>query len=65
MPCYGTELSPGEYQLPPAHYFGVPAVGVDSAAALERELRQAFAADGPTIIEAVVDAAHYAQTVFD
>ena len=65
LPCYGTEVSPGAYQSPPAHYFGVPAVGVDSAAGLERELRQAFAADGPTIIEARVDGAHYSQTVFD
>ena len=40
-------------------------VAVDSAAALERELRKAFAAKGPTIIEALVDAAHYAQTVYD
>jgi acetolactate synthase-1/2/3 large subunit len=65
LPHYGTEVSPGDYRLPPAHYFGVPAVGVDSAAGLERELRQAFAADGPTIIEALVDGAHYSQTVFD
>ena len=65
LPCYGTEVSPGDYPLPPAHYFGVPAVGVDSAAGLERALRKAFAADGPTIIEARVDGAHYAQTVYD
>ena len=65
LPYYGTEVSPGDYPLPPAHYFGVPAVGVDSAAGLERELRKAFAADGPTIIEAIVDAAHYSQTVYD
>ena len=65
LPCYGTELSPGDCLPPPAHYFGVSAVGVDSAAGLERELRKAFAADGPTIIEALVDAAHYSQTVFD
>jgi acetolactate synthase-1/2/3 large subunit len=65
LPYYGTEVSPGDYQLPPAHYFGVRAVGVDSAAGLERELRKAFAADGPTIIEARVDGAHYSQTVFD
>ncbi|HUX24299.1 MAG TPA: thiamine pyrophosphate-binding protein, partial [Burkholderiales bacterium] len=62
---YGTEVSTGDYRAPPAHYFGVPAVGVDSAAGLERELRRALAADGPTIIEAVVDPAHYSQTVFD
>jgi acetolactate synthase-1/2/3 large subunit len=65
LPCYGTEVSPATCPPPPAHYFGVPAVGVDSVAALERELRKAFAADGPTIIEARVDAAHYSQTVFD
>ncbi len=65
LPYYGTELSPGKPPSPPAHYFGVPAVGVDSAAGLERELRKAFAADGPTVIEALVDAAHYSQTVFD
>ena len=62
---YGTELPPGDFRQPPAHYFGVPAVGVDSADALERELRKALAADGPTIIEASVDAAHYSQTVYD
>lgn len=65
LPYYGTVVSPRDYPAPPAHYFGVPAVGVDSAAALERELRKAFAADGPTIIEARVDPAHYSQTVFD
>ena len=65
LPSYGTEVSPGGYRSPPAHYFGVPAVGVDSAAGLARELRKALAADGPTIIEALIDPAHYAQTVFD
>jgi len=65
LPCYGSEVSPGNYPAPPAHYFGVPAVGVDSASGLERELRKALTADGPTIIEVRVDAAHYSQTVFD
>jgi acetolactate synthase I/II/III large subunit len=65
LPYYGIEVSPGDYRLPPAHYFGVPAVGVDSAAGLERELCNAFDADGPTIIEALVDGAHYSQTVYD
>ena len=46
-------------------YFGVPAVGVRDAAALEAELRKALAADGPTVIEAVVNADHYMKTVFD
>ena len=65
LPYYGTEVSPHDYPAPPAHYFGVPAVGVNSAAELERALAKAFAVDGPTIIEARVDPAHYAQTVFD
>ena len=62
---YGTEVPTSGALPPPAHYFGVPAIGVDSAADLERELSRAFAADGPTIIEARVDPAHYSQTVFD
>ncbi len=35
FPLYGTELQSEEYAEPPQHYFGVPAVGVRSAAALE------------------------------
>lgn len=62
---YGTELFQDDYQAPPAHYFGVPAVGVRSTAELEAALRQAFSAKGPTVIEAVVDAAHYSETVYD
>jgi acetolactate synthase-1/2/3 large subunit len=65
LPYYGTEVSPGVSPSPPAHYFGVRTVGVNSAADLERELRKALAADGPTIIEAAVDAAHYSRTVYD
>ena len=62
---YGTDVVPGDYGQPPAHYFGVPAVGVRSAELLEQELRKALAAGGPTVIEAVVDAAHYSNTVYD
>jgi acetolactate synthase-1/2/3 large subunit len=62
---YGTELFEQDYQAPPAHYFGVPAIGVRSPAELESELARALRADGPTVIEALVDAAHYSQTVYD
>ena len=62
---YGTELFEEEYQAPPAHYFGVPAVGVTSPDALERELEKALRSDGPTVIEALVDPAHYSETVYD
>jgi acetolactate synthase-1/2/3 large subunit len=62
---YGTELQAEEYDTPPAHYFGVPAVGVRTPAALEAAVRQALAANGPTVIEAVVDSEHYLETVYD
>ena len=65
LPYYGTETTISDYRLPPEHYFGVRAVGVDSAEGLERELRKALEADGPTVIEAVVDPEHYSETVFD
>lgn len=64
-PCYGTELQAEDYRDPPDHYFGVPAVGVREPEALEAALTKALAADGPTVIEAVVNADHYLDTVFD
>jgi acetolactate synthase-1/2/3 large subunit len=65
LPLYGTELQAEDYREPPAHYFGVPAVGVRNADALERAVTQALAASGPTVIEAVVDSDHYVDTVYD
>ena len=62
---YGTDLGEHPYVAPPAHYFGVPAVGVRSAAELTRALKTALAADHPTVIEAKVDPGHYLQTVYD
>jgi acetolactate synthase I/II/III large subunit len=64
-PLYGTELQAEDYREPPAHYFGVPAIGVRNAAALEAAVTKAFAADGPTVIEAVIDSEHYVETVYD
>jgi len=61
----GTELQQEDYPEPPAHYFGVPAVGVRSADALESAVKSALAAKGPTVIEAVVDSEHYIDTVYD
>ena len=40
FPLYGTELQAEDYTEPPQHYFGVPAVGVRSAAALEARGRR-------------------------
>jgi acetolactate synthase-1/2/3 large subunit len=65
FPLYGTDLQVEDYGAPPAHYFGVPAVGVRSSDELEAAVRKALAADGPTVIEAVVDSEHYLETVYD
>jgi thiamine pyrophosphate-dependent acetolactate synthase large subunit-like protein len=65
MDLYATELLPDEYPQPPAHYFGVPAVGVRTPEDLEHELAKALSANGPTVIEAIVDPAHYSDTVYD
>jgi acetolactate synthase-1/2/3 large subunit len=65
FPIYGTEVQKEEYREPPAHYFGVPAVGVRTADALEAAVRTALTATGPTVIEAVVDSDHYVDTVYD
>ena len=65
FPLYGTELQAEDYRDPPEHYFGVPAHGVRSAAALEDAVRGALRALGPQVIEAVVDSEHYVDTVYD
>jgi acetolactate synthase-1/2/3 large subunit len=65
FPLYGTELQAEEYADPPAHYFGVPAMGVHSADDLENAVRTALRRNGPTVIEAVVDSEHYVDTVYD
>jgi acetolactate synthase-1/2/3 large subunit len=65
FPLYGTALQEEDYAEPPAHYFGVPAVGVRSRDALEAAVRTALTAKGPTVIEAVVDSEHYLATVYD
>jgi acetolactate synthase-1/2/3 large subunit len=65
FPLYGTELQEEDYREPPAHYFGVPAVGVGSPEALESAVKTALTAKGPTVIEAVVDSEHYLETVYD
>jgi acetolactate synthase-1/2/3 large subunit len=62
---YGTQLDEAEDREPPAHYFGVPAVAARDAGQLDKALREALAAAGPTVIEAVVDPAHYMETVYD
>lgn len=65
LSIYGTALQDEEYRDPPAHYFGVPAVGARDGDALRAALTSALDAVGPTVIEAVVDSDHYSDTVFD
>jgi acetolactate synthase I/II/III large subunit len=65
FPLYGTELQAEEYSEPPAHYFGVPVVGVRSADKLEDAVQDALKRSGPVVIEAVVDSDHYVDTVYD
>jgi acetolactate synthase-1/2/3 large subunit len=65
IPLYGTALQEEDYRDPPAHYFGVPAVGVRTVEALEATVTAALAAKGPTVIEAVIDSEHYIETVYD
>ena len=62
---YGTELQSEEYREPPAHYFGVPAIGVRNPEDLGKAVEEALKADHPTVIEAVVNSDHYMDTVFD
>ena len=47
FPLYGTELQEEDYREPPAHYFGVPAVGVRSAEALEAAVEGGARREGP------------------
>lgn len=65
LTVYGTALQDEEYRDPPAHHFGVPAFGARDGEALRTALTAALQADHPTVIEAVVDSAHYSDTVFD
>ncbi|MGH7390640.1 MAG: thiamine pyrophosphate-binding protein [Candidatus Rokuibacteriota bacterium] len=60
---YGTEVPRAE--TPPAHYFGVPAIGVRAPDDLDKALRAALDADHPTVIQAAVDPGHYLETVYD
>src|SRR5262249_28963743 len=62
---YGTDLGEQERMDPPTHYFAVPVVAARSAADLSRVLKDALAADHPTVIEAKVDPSTYLETVYD
>ena len=61
----GVDVGDREPRPPPAHYFGVPVLAATDAASLDAALERAFAASGPTVIEARIDPAPYFDTVFD
>jgi acetolactate synthase-1/2/3 large subunit len=65
LTVYGTEVDSAAGPAPPAHYFGVPVASADTPEELAKRVREALAADHPTIIEARVDPGHYLQTVYD
>ena len=65
LEIYGTELGEINFENPPSHYFGVPALGVNTQAALRKALEAALQKSGPTVIEARVNSDHYIETVFD
>ena len=65
---YGVDLGTGGERKglePPPHYFGVPCVAARSPEELREAVCGAFAADGPTVIEAIVDGREYSETVYD
>lgn len=49
----------------PPHYFGVPCRAAKTTQEFRKALEWAFAQDGPTVVDAFVEAASYSQTVFD
>jgi acetolactate synthase-1/2/3 large subunit len=55
----------GERVAPPEHYFGVPCRGAWNEQELAQALDWALTLDGPSVIEAFVDAEVYSQTVYD
>jgi len=54
-PSQGAETSPTAH----ATVFGVPMIRASNAAEFESALRAGFAADGPTIVEAIIDSREY------
>ena len=55
----------GEQVDAPSHYFGVPVRAVRTPEEFRHAMGWALALDGPSVVEAYVDPAPYAQTVFD
>jgi acetolactate synthase-1/2/3 large subunit len=55
---YGTDLNEIP-NTPTNHYFGVPVIRATHLTDYQNALKEAFAANGPVVIEAVVDGSEY------
>jgi acetolactate synthase-1/2/3 large subunit len=62
-PLSGVRL--GDPPASPPHYFGVPCRGVNNSGELSAALGWAASVNGPSVIEASIDAEAYSSTVFD
>ncbi|HIF34292.1 MAG TPA: thiamine pyrophosphate-binding protein [Planctomycetaceae bacterium] len=62
LPAYGTSLHTDDYDSAKT-FFGVPVIPAIDADSYREALREAFAADGPVIVEAFVDPAEYRELV--
>jgi acetolactate synthase-1/2/3 large subunit len=61
-PIYGTPIRQGG-TIGSDRIFGVPVLSAADAGGLRKALEQAFAADGPVIVEALVDSREYDEVV--
>ena len=59
---YGTDLNEMP-EIPTNHYFGVPVIRAINIVQYKNALQEAFLADGPVVIEAVVDGSEYDELV--
>ena len=55
---YGTDLNELP-DVPTNHYFGVPVIRASNLTDYQNALKDAFSANGPVVIEAVVDGSEY------
>ena len=59
---YGTHVYPESYASPP-HYFGVPVTTARTVAEVHDAVAQGLKADGPLIVEAMVDPSEYDEVI--
>ncbi len=61
-PNYGTDLNKTT-EIPANHYFGVPVISAVNLTGFQNAITDAFSANGPVVIEAVVDGNEYDKLV--